>query len=51
MIKGVVTMFLNRLNKTTKESFLKLCVHAYLSIGAFAEKEKRLYLHTVERWM
>ncbi len=33
-------MFLNRLNETTKESFLKLCVHASLSNGVFAEKEK-----------
>lgn len=33
-------MFLNRLNETTKESFLKLCVHASLSNGFFAEKER-----------
>lgn len=33
-------MFLNLLNEHTKKGFLKLCVHAYLSNGAFAEKEK-----------
>ena len=34
-------MFLNRLNETTKESFLKLCVHASLANGVFAEEEKQ----------
>ena len=34
-------MFLNRLNETTKESFLKLCVHASLSNGIFSEEEKQ----------
>lgn len=33
-------MFLNRLNETIKECFLKLCVHASLSNGIFAEEEK-----------
>ena len=40
MIKGVLIMFLNRLNETTKESFLKLCVHASLSNGVFAKEER-----------
>ena len=35
-------MFLNRLNETTNESFLKLCVHASLSNGNFAEEEKEI---------
>lgn len=33
-------MFLSRLNEGTKESFLKLCVHASLSNGVFAMEEK-----------
>lgn len=33
-------MVLNLLNENTKKGFLKLCVHAYLSNGTFAKKEK-----------
>jgi tellurite resistance protein len=33
-------MFLNYLKDTNKENFLKVCVHAALSNGVFAEKEK-----------
>ncbi len=33
-------MFLNRLNEATKESFLKLCVHASLADGVFADEER-----------
>ena len=42
-------MFLNQLNEVTKESFLKLCVHAALSNGIFANKEKEtLYAYCIE---
>lgn len=40
MIKGDINYVLDRLNETTKESFLKLCVHASLSNGVFDEEEK-----------
>lgn len=33
-------MFLNRLNEATKENFLKVCVHASLANGIFADEEK-----------
>lgn len=35
-------MFLNQLAPTTKEVFLKICVHAALADGVFAEEEKQL---------
>lgn len=42
-------MFLNQLNEVTKESFLKLCVHAALSNGIFANEEKEtLYAYCRE---
>ena len=33
-------MFLNKLEQSNKEDFLKLCVHASLSNGVFADEEK-----------
>ena len=33
-------MFLNQIEETNKEDFLKVCVHASLSNGVFAEEEK-----------
>lgn len=33
-------MFLNQLEETNKENFLKICVHAALANGVFAKEEK-----------
>ena len=33
-------MFLNQLNESNKENFLKLCVYASLANGVFAKEEK-----------
>lgn len=35
-------MFLNQLNDSAKENFLKVCVHAALANGVFAEEEKNM---------
>lgn len=35
-------MFLNKLEKNTKDLFLKLCIHAALSNGVFADEQKEM---------
>lgn len=40
MVEGGIVMFLNQLIESNKEGFLKICVHAALANGVFAEEER-----------